>query len=868
MVDYHTLKEKEVLEKLNTTEKGLIEQEAQKRLKRYGKNELIKLRKFNALKIFVSQFLSFLIIILIVAAVISASLGHWLDFYVIIGIVIINSLFGFVQEYKAEKAIEKLKQMLVPKAKVLRDGRVTEIDSTNIVPGDILILSEGDKIMADARLISISSLKVNEAPLTGESVAEEKTLSMLKLDTSLGDRTNMIYQGTIIVNGSCKALVVATGMNTEYGKIASLVQEVKSEKNPLKEKLDKFAKKLAIITLILLTIIVIIGVSAGFDKFEIFFTAVSLAVSVIPEGLPAVITISLALATQKMLKVNALIRKLPASETLGRTTVICTDKTGTITKEEMQVGAIYINKTIQSKFKKCKEALMLFKIGILCNNARLEKKDKNEYILGDPTEQALILSAKKLNLDKGKLTSLEPRITEFAFSSSRKMMSIVRSSNNGKEQISYVKGAPEKIIENCSSELINNKIQRLTEKRKLEILKDYETLASRGMRVLAFSYKTVIGQVTQKKSETNLTFVGLQAMIDPPRPEVKKAIEDAQKAGIRTIMITGDALLTAVEVGKQIGLRSKAMTSSDLEKISDQELKEQINKVSIFARVSPKDKLRIIEALKANNEIVAMTGDGVNDAPALKKADIGIAVNRGTDVAKDSSDMILLDNNFASITKAVKEGRRVYDNIKKFIKFLLAANFYEVFLVLFAIILWKDPSLLPLLPLQILWINLITDSFPALALSQEAAEEDIMKRRPLKTEILSGIKGFILLAGILGLIITFLVFYKYIEDINKARTVVVTTSVMFQMFLAFNCKSNKSVFKSPKNKVLVGAVILSIVLHLLVIYTPANILFQFTPLLILDWLLIIGLAVLGFFIIEGFKKINLYKLSRDVKLKQ
>jgi len=859
MAEYHTIKEKEVLEKLNTSEKGLSENQAQKRLQKYGKNELVELRKFNAIKIFISQFFSLLIIILILAAGISASLGHWVDFYVIICIVVINSLFGFIQEYKAEKAIQKLKQMLVPKAKVLRDNKVIEVDSRTIVPGDILILSEGDKIMADARLISISSLKVSEAALTGESIPEEKTLGILKLTTPLGDRTNMIYQGTQIVNGSCKALVVATGMNTEYGKIASLVQEVEPEKNPLKKKLDQFAKKLAIITLIILAIIVGIGISAGFDKFEIFFTAVSLAVSVIPEGLPAVITISLALATQKMLKVNTLIRKLPASETLGRTTVICTDKTGTITSEKMQVGAIYINKKIQTKFKKCKEALMLFKIGILCNNARLEKKGREEYILGDPTEQALILSAKKLNLDKAKITAAEPRIQEFAFSSSRKLMSIVRSSNKGKEQISYVKGAPEKIIANCSSELVNGKVIRISQKRKNEILKDYETLASRGMRVLGFSYKTVVGPVTQKKAETNLTFVGLQAMIDPPRPEVKKAIEDTQKAGIKTIMITGDALLTAVEVGGQIGLKGKAITTEDLEKMSDQELKEEVNNVSIFARATPQDKLRIIDALKANQEIVAMTGDGVNDTPALKKADIGIAVNRGTDVAKDSSDMILLDNNFASITKAVKQGRRVYDNIKKFIKFLLAANFYEVFLVLSAILIWKDPMFLPLLPIQILWINLVTDSFPALALSQEEAEKDIMKRPPGKAGILEGTKGFIFLSGILGLIITFLVFYNYLGDIDKARTMAVTTSVIFQMFLAFNCKSTKSVFKSPKNKYLVYAVAFSILLHLIALYTPMNLLFSFTPLLVFDWILILGLAIISFFIIEGFKKIKFHK---------
>jgi len=862
MTEWHIIKEKEVFERLKSSERGLTEEQVNKKLGIYGANQLTKLRKLNALKILASQFFSFLILILIFAAIISLLLNHLIDFYVIMGIVIINGAFGFFQEYKAEKAIEKLKQMLVPKTKVLRDNKIQIIDSREVVPGDILVIHAGDRIMADARLISCSSLKVNEAPLTGESVADEKALGILDLSTPLADRTNMIYQGTQAVNGSAKAIVIATGMNTEYGRIASLVQKVQPEKNPLKEKLDKFAKNLALFTILLLVIITLIGVSAGFDKFEIFFTAVSLAVSVIPEGLPAVITLGLAFATQKMLKNKTLIRKLPAAETLGRATVICADKTGTITEEKMQVKSIYTNKKILNKFKKTRDIELLFKIGILCNSARIEKQDTDEeYIIGDPTEKALILAAKKYGLRKKQETELSPKIKEFAFTSTRKMMSVVRKNNN---LVSYVKGAPEIILSRSNSELINGRITKITNVRREEIQKAYETLAKKGMRVLGFAYKTITTSqknITQEKAEKNLIFVGFQAMIDPPRAEVKQAILDSEKAGIKVIMITGDSILTAIEVGKQIGLRGKAITSDALQKMKDSELQEEIKNISIFARISPEDKLRIVEALKANQEIVAVTGDGVNDAPALKRADIGIAVNRGTDVAKDSSDIILMDNNFASIPKAIAEGRRVYDNIKKFIKFLLASNFSEVILVLAVILIWRDPKLLPLLPIQILWINLVTDSFPALALTREKAEPNIMGNKPRKEEILKGIKGFIIISGFLAFLFSFILFSLYLEDITKARTMAVTTSIMFEMFLAFNCKSNGSVFKSPKNTALVYAVALSITLHLIALYTPVNLLFQFTPLLIGDWLKIIGLSLVGFFSIEGFKKLKTHHKS-------
>lgn len=853
MRNWHSLEKKEVFNLLKADEKGLNTSEAEKRLSIYGKNQLIKQNKLNPLKIALRQFTSVLVMILLVAAIISAFMKHWVDFYVIIGIVILNSLFGFIQEFKAEKAIERLRSLLVPIARVVRNKRIEEIDSREIVPGDILVLSEGDKIMADARILEEADLQINESSLTGESNYVEKRAEVINAETPLVERKNMIYQGTEIIKGNCRAIVISTGMNTEYGRIASLVQKVEAETNPLKEKIDKFARNLGLFTLILLVLFFAIGVLSGFNKLDMFMTAVSLAVSIIPEGLPAVITISLALANQRMLKHNTLIRKLSSSETLGRVTVICTDKTGTITEEKMKVESIYVNGKIEDKFQKSKEAEMLFKIGVLCNNARLENEGNEEYIIGDPTEKAILLAGRDYGINKIKETKEQARVKEFSFSSARKIMSIVRMN---KEYTSYVKGAPEIVINRSNYELINNRIKRINEKRRKELIISYEELAGRGMRVLAMAYKPVIGKITQERAEENLIFVGMQAMIDPPRAEVKESIKICKEAGIQVIMITGDSYNTSAEIAKQIGLEGKVVSSKELEKMSLEDLRREIGQIGVFSRVSPEHKLKIIEALKANQEVVAMTGDGVNDAPALKRADIGIAVNRGTDVAKDSSSMILLDNNFASIPKAVREGRKVYDNIRKFIRFLLASNFSEVFLVIAVLLIWRDPNLLPLLPLQILWINLISDSFPALALSQEHGEKEIMSRKPNKKSLLADMKLFIFLSGLITFLFGFYVFFRYMDDLTKARTMAVTMSIIFQMFLAFNSKSHKSVFKSRRNNWLIAGVGLSILLHLIVMYTPICSLFSFTPLLIKDWGLIIGLGVIGFLLIEGFKLIR------------
>jgi Ca2+-transporting ATPase len=850
-MDWHALSAKEAIEKLSSSEQGLNKEQTEERLKQYGENKLIKTRKFNALKIFINQFKSFFIIILVLAAILSIIMKSFLDSIVIFSILLVNAGLGFFQEYKAEKAIEDLKKMMIPGAKVFRGGRIIQVSSEKIVPGDILVLREGDNVMADARILDTEGLKVIESSLTGESFPEAKVSEKLEISMPLADRVNMVYQGTQVVAGYCRAIVVDTGMNTELGKISGLVQEIKPEENPFKKKLDSFAKGLGVFILILCVILFGTLILNKTEVFKSILVTISLAISAIPEGMPAVISLCLAFATRRMLKNKVLVRKLSASETLGRVSVICTDKTGTLTEEKMEVSEIYTN----GEMNPDKNKDMLLKIGILCNRARHEKDGKEGYFIGDPTEVALIISAKNNFLDKKELSEKEPRVKEFAFNSDRKMMSTIRKSEN--KLISYVKGAPEKIVEKCDHELINGKKVKLDDKRRQALVKVYEGMARQGLRVLGFAYKELPvfnKEIEEEAAENHLIFAGFQGMIDPPRPEVKNSIELCKQAGIKVIMLTGDSKLTAEAVAKQIGLRGKSIEARELEKMSDKELYKEIEEIVIFSRISPEDKLRIINILKEKNEIVAMTGDGVNDAPALKRADIGVAMGiRGSDVARDSAEIVLLDDNFSSIVEGVKEGRRIYDNIKKFVKLFLSVNFAEVFLVLLVMLIWKNPELLPLLPLQILWINLVTDSLPALALSVEPIEEHVMKRKPSREGILKDITGFILIVGVLSLIVDFLFFYWNISDIGRARTMVATASVIFQMFVVFNCKSSKSVFKSPRNDWLIYAVLASIGLHFLVIYTPLNILFNFVFLSIGDWLKIIGVCLIGFLIIEGYK---------------
>lgn len=865
-VEWHALSEDDVLKQLDSKKEGLDVEEAKRRLETYGKNELKEIHRMQPFMIFLSQFNSFFIYLLIIAALISLFVAHMLDFYAILAIIIINGFIGFFQNYKAERAIQNLKRSLVPKARVLRKNILYEISASEIVPGDILVLQEGDKIVADARIIESQELQANEAVLTGESMPVDKSIKKINAETPLAERLCMLYSGTTIVRGSCKALVVSTGMSTEFGKIASLVQEAKAAKTPLQEKLDNFAKKIGFATIALCIAIAGIGISLGLDKMKMFLTSVSLAVAAVPEGLPAVITICLAIAVQRMYKVKSLIRKLPAAETLGRVTVICSDKTGTMTEEKMKVIKFFFNDKIQNEqqlheslSRKDETADMLMKINCLCNNARVEKMNNNFVFYGDPTEQALLRAAIDFGFDKEKLTAREPREKEFAFTSARKMMSITRY-DDGK-LISYVKGAPEVIIEKCKHEFIDGKFQRISEKKKTELLETYKELAQQGLRVLGFAFKSVNEKFSQKDAENDLVFVGFQGMLDPPRREVKPAVQACQEAGIAVKMITGDSELTAKAVAYEIGLKGETLAGNDIENMSDEELKSKLKDISIFARTSPEQKLRIIMLLKQQREIVAVTGDGVNDAPALKKADIGIAMGiRGTDVARDVSDIILVDDNFASIVEASKEGRRVFDNIKKFSYYLLSSNLAEIFIVLFALLLGAKigwPATLVLLPLQLLWINLISDGIIAITLSFENAEEDIMRRKPEKGDFFT--KGMLFIWFAIALIITagILVSSSIIEPVDavKMQTIAFTGLVFFEGFNAFNFRSfRQPLHKLKLNVLLFIAVIASFLLQILIVSVPAmqNI-FGTAALSLKEWLIIGGLSVSILVIGEIFK---------------
>jgi Ca2+-transporting ATPase len=864
---WHSLDKKEVLKELNSHENGISQHEASLRLEKYGKNELKEISRLSPFIILLQQFKSVLILILIAAAIFSIFIQHYIDFAVIMVIVILNSAVGFFQQYKAEKIIMGMKEMLVPKVKVLRMNVMAEIPSAELVPGDVIIISEGDKIMADARILFNNELETNEAVLTGESFPQKKSSSVLHIEAELADRENMIYMGTTVVKGSARAVVVDTGMETEFGKIAKLVQKPKIEKTPLEVKLDQFSKRIAVIVIILALITTLIGILRGEDAYNMLLAGIALAIAVIPEGIPAVIAITLAFAVRRMHKQNALIRKLPAAETLGRTTVICTDKTGTMTEEEMTVIKLFCNNSFVSLKNhdflidkkpinpvKSKELVQLLKIGILCSNARTEGKK----IFGDPTERALLFSAEKAGLLKKEETEKELRVMEYSFSSKRKMMSIVRK---GEKFTSYVKGAPDIILKSCSRELVNGRVIRLSEKKKDEIFREYESMASDALRVLAFAYREVPKNFNQEIAESDLIFVGFQGMLDPPRKEIQQAIKECLEAGIKIKMITGDSLLTSKAIGNMIGLDGGSIEAKELEKFSEDEFDKCVMEKTIFARITPELKLEIVKSLKKQGEIVAVTGDGINDVLALKESHIGVAMGlRGTDVARETSDIILLDDNFSSIVKAVREGRRVYDNIKKSIKFHLAANVGELLLVLISLVLAFP---LPLLPLAILWMNLITDSFPSISLSFEKEEEDIMKRMPTKGGILEGIISFILIAGLLSFISAFIVFMIAFNDIDKARTMALTTAVFYEMFLVFTCRSDKNIWEIGifSNKTLVYSVLGAVLLQLIAIYSPLSQVFGLKALSFGELMLVTAMSSLGLIFFEVTKAIKARKIN-------
>ncbi len=881
---FHSLSEKETLEQLDASGNGLTSHQAELRLHHYGLNELKARKGLNSLKIFLQQFSSPLIWILLVAVAISLAFQEDIDAVVISVIIVINAFLGFIQEYKAGKAIEALQKLAALKAKVLRNGRVVKIDSCYLVPGDVLILETGDKVAADARLLEIHSLHTEEGPLTGESQPVTKFLEKLPAETALADRKNMVYASTIVSRGAGRAVVVSTGMNSEVGKIASLIEEAEDEPTPLQKKVWQLGKYLTTAAIIVALVIFAVGTFSGQPASVMFLTAIALAVAAIPEGLPAVITISLGMSVQKMARRNALVRRLPAVEALGSVDVICTDKTGTLTHNQMTVTRIYANNRtyeltgsgyrpegaflFNNQLANPLPLHQLLRCGALCNSARFgEKKVKEEIVrevIGDPTEAALLVSAEKAGLSQGMLHHHFPKEGEIPFSSERKMMTTIHTIENtvdaheGKMmpgRISFTKGAPDIIINLCNRILIDGKVHHLDQMKREEILRQNEHFARQALRVLGLAYND---RWEEKKgaekhqeaerhhqAERGMIFLGLQAMIDPPRMEVKESIRKCREAGIRVIMITGDHINTAKAIADQLGITGKAITGQEMEKIS---LEKEIGQLGIFARVSPEHKLQIVRALKKKGHIVAVTGDGVNDAPALKKADIGVAMGiTGTDVAKEAADMILTDDNFTSIVNAIEEGRGIFDNIRKFVNYLLSSNLGEISTILLAS-LFRLP--LPLTAIQILWINLVTDGLPATALSVDPASSGIMKRKPRPSQesiLPRGLRRDIILFGFLIGLGCLALFWLYQgAGLAKARTVTFTALIFFEIVRLQVIRAGYKL-KVLSNRWLLGAIIFSLLLHLSIIYTPLNRWFGTTPLALIDW----GFILLGGLVLWG-----------------
>jgi len=867
---WHSTDTEVVLKRLGTDkEKGLTSSEAKDRLEKYGPNALAEEKeRFKVLKLLLGQFKDYFVIMLLVATIISLFLGEIVDAITIAVIVILCAVIGFIQDYRAERALEALKKLTAPTARVLRDGKEITIPSKEVVPGDIIFLEGGDRVPADARLIKSISLRLDEAPLTGESTPVAKELSVLDINTAVADRKNMVLMGTHITFGRGMAVVTETGMTTEFGKIAGAVQAIEEEKTPLEVKLNSFAKKVGLVIIGICVIIFILDtIEFGASPKALvrsFMTAVALAISAVPEGLPALVIITLALGARELAKRKSLIRRLASAETLGSTTYICSDKTGTLTKGEMTVRKVYtdfkmIGVTEKGFEGKDVNLAMLLRIGTLCNNAIYDGKTAK----GDPTEVALVYSAAKFEMKKDELEKQFPRIDEIPFSSERKRMSTIHEVKGKK--VAYVKGAPEIILELSTHILKNNKVKKLTKEEKGKILKANEKMAQDALRLLAMGYKELSKtekEFSEKNIEKQLIFVGIQGMIDPPRPEAIKAVKVSQKAGINNVMITGDHKLTAMAIAKEMSIYKKGdmiLTGEDLDKLSDEDFYKIVEDVTVYARVSPMHKLRIVETLKKRGEhIVAMTGDGVNDAPALKKADIGVAMGiTGTDVSKEASDMVLADDNYATMVTALEGGRHIYDNIRKYIRFLMSCNFDELVVIgTFAILRYP----LPYLPVQLLWINLVTDGPPALALSVDPPEKDIMKRKPRdpKKGIFHGMLAFMLFSFIcqtFGSLTVFSVGMHFYNDVDVARTMNFIQSALFELFVIWNCRSEtRSIWKMGKdafkNKFFVLAVLFGITLTISLPYIPVLAdAFHVVPLTLTQWAMTIGIASIGLFVV-------------------
>lgn len=800
---------------------GLSTREAEKRIKNFGLNELQHKKKISPIIIFLSQFNDFMVWVLLMATIVSGVMGDTADAITIIIIVIVNAILGFVQEYRTEKSLEALKNLAAPTCKVFRDGRIKVLNSLYLTMGDVVVLEAGDRVPADGSLLECSGIMVDESLLTGESVGVSKDSS---------DKKNNVYMGTTVLKGKGLFKVTGIGMSTEMGKIANLLDNIKDEKSPLKERLESLGKVLVIMCLVICALVTILGIIRGNNITEMFLLGVSLAVAAIPEGLAAIVTVALALGVSRMLKRNALIRKLPAVETLGCTTVICSDKTGTLTQNKMTVKEVYLNGRIyELDNTKLEDYDILRKAFVYCNDCNYDFNENNidRALHGDPTETALIkLFFNNVN-ELSNYVGKAKRIFDIPFDSTRKMMSVIM--REGNKEVCYVKGAPERLIERCSYILENNKVKPLTLQKKKRVANFIESMSSRALRCIAAAYKEE-GLVKNDKLEEGLIFIGVAGSIDPPRIEARDAVLKCKLAGIKPVMITGDHKNTALAIAKSLSICNsddQVLTGEELERLDDRELKKKLKKTRVFARVSPDHKLRIVRAFKSTNNVVAMTGDGVNDAPAIKEADIGISMGlSGTDVTKEASSMILMDDNFATIVSAVEEGRVIYDNIRKFIRYLLSCNLGEV-LTMFLASLFTLPN--PLTPIQILFVNLATDGLPAIALGVDPPDNDIMRQTPRdkKEGIFSrGLTEKILVRGsLIGIctLLSFMVGRYYGMDLATCRTIALATLVMSQLFHVFECRSERhSIFeiKLFTNIYLVGAVSVSIIMLCSIVYVP------------------------------------------------
>jgi Ca2+-transporting ATPase len=886
---WHAMPIEEVLKGLEATPEGLTREEAARRLERFGPNTLKEEKRISPWEIFLGQFKSFLILLLIAATVLSLLLGHTLDAIVIFAIVIASAVLGFYQEYRAERALQALKAMASPTASVLRNGGEMEIPSAEVVPGDIMLLTAGDRMPADGRLLLSANVRVDEASLTGESTAVEKdATAVLPPDMAIGDRKNLVFAATVMTYGRGRAVVTATGMETEFGRIAKMLQEVEEEPSPLAQKMDFIGKRLGVACLVVSAVVMGLGILRGNPVLEMFIWGVSLAIAAVPEALAAVVTGALAIGVQRAARRKAIVRRLPAVETLGCTTVICSDKTGTLTKNEMTIRQLYVGGRIlevtgvgfepTGTFLSDSQPIdpfsdstlqRLLVAGVLCNDSLLIQADGAWRIKGDPTEGALVVTAAKAKLDMAEVRRTWPRVGEIPFESERKRMSTVHQAPNGGLS-AFVKGAPELILERSAHWERHGQREPLTPDIRREIQELNDRMAQGALRVLGVACRT-IGNPSPAYAadalEADLTFLGLVGMIDPPREEVKVAIRKCQKAGIRSVMVTGDHKLTAAAIAQELGLLGedgkdgrRVLDGRDLDRMTEEELAEVVEDVAVYARVSPEHKMKIVGAWKSRGHVVAMTGDGVNDAPALKRADIGVAMGiTGTDVTKEASDMILMDDNFATIVAAVEEGRVIYDNIKKYLIFLLSCNVSEVLVLGTAgFIGWA----LPLVALQILWVNLTTDGLPALALGVEPPEPDLMRRSARDPKEAIFARPMVLaLAGLSLIIFTGLtpIFYVYwqTEGIAKAQTMTFVTLILFELFFVFSCRSMRFTILQLgifTNRWLVLAVLSSAMMMFAVIYIPSWAkAFHTVPIGLNDWAVALAVPGGGFLLVEAGK---------------